>query len=152
MKYKGQEFYGNPPLLYVRDIIRKRKLPIVPRDVYAYWQERKWHVSSLEEAVKIYYKEKHTKNTPKVLLPYSEQLKDRRWLAFRERVFRERGRRCERCGRTEQLQVHHLEYRGVRLAWKYKVSEVIVLCDACHSRLHHKDSEAQQQERHLRTC
>ena len=161
MKYKGQTFYGKPPLLYVRDIIKKQKLRIVPRDVYAYWQAKNWCVDSLENAVKIYYNEKHPKPPTKTTnkrktikndLSYAEQLNDRRWFAFRERVFKERGRKCERCGSVEHLQIHHLEYKGAKLAWRYKISEVIVLCDTCHSRLHHKDNEAQQQERHLRTC
>ena len=68
--------------------------------------------------------------------PYEEQLKDSRWFAFREKVFSIRGRKCEHCGSTECLQVHHLRYEKGKLAWEYSYKEVIVLCKDCHKKIH----------------
>lgn len=156
MKYKGQEFYGTPPLLYICDIISKRKIPVSPREVWAYWQARSWAVGSLEEAVRTYcdtHRKKAVKGRKTASpLTYNEQLKSPRWAAFRERVLKDRGARCERCGSSERLQVHHLRYKRGKLAWQYDMKDVLLLCDRCHARLHCKDSEAQAEERHLQSC
>lgn len=68
--------------------------------------------------------------------PYSKQLKDKRWFAFREKVFKKKGRFCEICGSTENLQVHHKKYRYPLLAWEYKMKDVMVLCRRCHAEIH----------------
>ena len=68
-------------------------------------------------------------------LSYAEQLKDKRWHAFREFVFEVRGRRCEMCGAERNLQVHHPIYKN-RNAWEYSYHEVMVLCRDCHERIH----------------
>lgn len=67
---------------------------------------------------------------------YADQLKDERWKAFREFVFKIRGKKCEICGSTEKLQVHHIHYnKGVK-AWEYNVNEVLVACVDCHRNIH----------------
>lgn len=68
--------------------------------------------------------------------PYEEQLKDKRWEAFRKFVFVVRGKKCEMCGGTHILQVHHPKYKGGRLAWEYTCNEVQVLCKECHEKVH----------------
>lgn len=67
---------------------------------------------------------------------YKEQLNDERWKAFREFVFFVRGRRCEVCGETKRLQVHHLRYKKNTKAWEYTCNDVIVVCDQCHRKIH----------------
>lgn len=69
-------------------------------------------------------------------IPYDEQLKDKRWEAFRKFVFAVRGKKCEICGGTHILQVHHPKYKGGRLAWEYTCNEVQVLCNNCHKKIH----------------
>ena len=68
--------------------------------------------------------------------PYEKQLKDKRWEAFRKFVFVVRGKKCEMCGGTHILQVHHPKYKGGRLAWEYTCNEVQVLCKECHEKVH----------------
>lgn len=68
--------------------------------------------------------------------PYDEQLKDKRWEAFRKFVFAIRGRKCEHCGATKNLQVHHPKYVFGRKAWEYTCNEVEVVCRECHKKIH----------------
>lgn len=69
-------------------------------------------------------------------IPYEEQLQDKRWEAFRKFIFAVRGKKCEMCGGTHILQVHHPKYKGGRLAWEYTCNEVQVLCKECHKKIH----------------
>jgi 5-methylcytosine-specific restriction endonuclease McrA len=64
-----------------------------------------------------------------------KKLKDEKWKAFRWFVMKVRGEKCETCGSTENLQVHHLKYKKVK-AWEYTCNDVIVVCRDCHKRLH----------------
>lgn len=83
-------------------------------------------------------KEKQETNPQKKtkFTPYSEQLTDEKWLAFRKFVFVVRGKKCEQCGSTNFLQVHHPKYKSGRKAWEYTCNEVIVLCKCCHEKVH----------------
>ena len=74
-------------------------------------------------------------------ISYDEQLQDPRWLEFREKVFKARGRVCEHCGSIEVLQVHHPKYIHGKKAWEYSTDEVIVLCKKCHEKEHHIDDD-----------
>lgn len=69
-------------------------------------------------------------------IPYDEQLKDKKWLAFRRFVFTVRGKVCEQCGSVNCLQVHHPKYKVGRWAWEYTCNEVVVLCRECHKKAH----------------
>jgi hypothetical protein len=68
--------------------------------------------------------------------PYNEQLKNEKWKAFRNFVFVVRGSKCEMCGATQKLQVHHPNYVKGRKAWEYTCNEVVVLCEQCHRKAH----------------
>lgn len=72
----------------------------------------------------------------KKFVPYSEQLNDKKWLAFRKFVLAVRGKQCEECGSTKFLQVHHPKYKSGRKAWEYTCNKVIVLCRECHQKVH----------------
>ena len=67
---------------------------------------------------------------------YYEQLKDKRWYAFRNFVFIVRGGKCEKCGSAEKLNIHHLHYVPGRKAWEYTCNDVQVLCKKCHKEEH----------------
>lgn len=69
-------------------------------------------------------------------LPYESQLKDKRWKAFRQFVFAVRGNRCEMCGDSQNLQIHHPRYKPHAMAWEYTCNEVVVLCGHCHMAVH----------------
>ena len=66
-------------------------------------------------------------------IPYADFLRTRYWKNLRERVFKERGRKCERCNRTTYLQVHHLTYerRG-----RERMEDLEILCRDCHKQEH----------------
>lgn len=71
-------------------------------------------------------------------MPYKEQLQDSKWKAFRTFIFAVRGHKCEKCGETTSLQIHHPKYISGRMAWEYNCKEVKVLCRKCHATLHDK--------------
>ncbi len=71
----------------------------------------------------------------KKFILYEDQLKDKRWEAFRTFIFAVKGRRCEICQSKERLQVHHMKYRNA-LAWEYTCKEVLVVCRNCHLNIH----------------
>lgn len=81
---------------------------------------------------------RHLKIAPhsKPYMPYIGQLSDDRWKAFRTFVLKVRGEKCETCGSTKGLQVHHLQYRNNAMAWEYNCNEVMVLCRDCHKKIH----------------
>lgn len=56
------------------------------------------------------------------------------WNKLRQRLIKERGDKCEKCGSTEFLQVHHKTYRNV---YKEKDEDLQVLCRRCHFKTHH---------------
>ena len=75
-------------------------------------------------------------------LTYEEQLKHPMWLKKRDAVLDRYGHQCFRCGSTHNLNVHHLFYKKGKLAWEYPLSNFVVLCKDCHSKVHaNKDDE-----------
>lgn len=67
---------------------------------------------------------------------YNRLLEDRRWKEFRLKVMSERGSRCECCGRTDILQIHHTFYISGKMPWEYDINDMRVLCKECHQRIH----------------
>ena len=68
---------------------------------------------------------------------YNRLLKDKRWKEFRLKVMSERGSRCECCGGTDILQIHHTFYISGKMPWEYDINDMRVLCQKCHQRIHH---------------
>lgn len=160
MKYKGKEII-EPTITQIREYIKLKHMQIDPREAYKYWVKKNWltnkgtEARSLEAAINAYNgvvmstskskvkKHKKTlvktsikKNEPSEIESYSEQLRDKRWKAFRKFIIDVRGDRCEMCGYNKGLQVHHPKYRKGAKAWEYNCNEVIVLCGNCHMRVH----------------
>lgn len=79
--------------------------------------------------------------TNAVKMNYDEFLKDPRWFAFRQFIFAVRGHKCEDCGSTERLQVHHIAYKRGLLPWEYTCNDVKVLCRDCHKKVHGIDGK-----------
>lgn len=149
----------------INEYISKHKNLIVSTDeVLKFWRERNWktksgeYVKCLESAIgclnglKVSYNRKQAKKRKKVEKKakksnsqivkakpfelYSEQLKRNEWKKFREFIFAVRGKKCEKCGATTNLQVHHLHYISGRFAWEYLPFDVMVLCGDCHKKIH----------------
>lgn len=84
---------------------------------------------------------------------YSKYLRTFRWTIAKRRLYRERGRQCEKCPNTKALQVHHLTYDRVG---NERYSDLQILCAWCHAEEHDRiidehlqakiEKEAQKQE------
>lgn len=165
MKYKDVEI-GVPTLEQVRDFVDKKKWEVTAEMIYTHYERQGFKtrkgepIKSVEGMcngfngaylVKKYGKlHKKMKNAISIvaeekpithnrLMTYSEQIKDKRWLAFRSFVMQVRGYRCEVCGSNINLNVHHLIYKDGYLAWEYNTREVMVVCSECHKQIHEKD-------------
>lgn len=66
-------------------------------------------------------------------LTYEEYIRSPWWRARKAAVIRYRGERCERCGCTHWLQLHHRTYE--RLCRELP-EDVELLCDQCHREEH----------------
>lgn len=67
---------------------------------------------------------------------YNRLLEDKRWKEFRLKVMSERGSKCECCGGTHILQIHHTFYISGKMPWEYDIKDMRVLCKNCHQRIH----------------
>lgn len=67
---------------------------------------------------------------------YNRLLEDKRWKEFRLKVLSERGDKCECCGGTDVLQIHHTFYIRGKMPWEYNIDDMRVLCKKCHKRIH----------------
>lgn len=68
---------------------------------------------------------------------YNRLLEDERWKEFRLKVLSERGDKCECCGGTHILQIHHTFYISGKMPWEYDIDDMRVLCKKCHQKIHH---------------
>ena len=68
---------------------------------------------------------------------YNRLLEDERWKEFRLKVMSERGNKCECCGGTDILQIHHTFYISGKMPWEYDINDMRVLCRTCHQKIHH---------------
>jgi 5-methylcytosine-specific restriction endonuclease McrA len=47
-----------------------------------------------------------------------------------------RGGKCEACGRSDGVQLHHLKYAADRQPWEYDDNDFLLLCNECHKKEH----------------
>ena len=65
---------------------------------------------------------------------YRQKLKDPRWQKKRLEVFQRDNFTCCYCGEWEEtLHVHHLRYRKGFEPWDYDFSDLLTVCETCHS-------------------
>lgn len=69
-------------------------------------------------------------------MEYKQQLADSRWLKKKNEILERDNYTCLHCGRTSNLNVHHLSYEKGKLAWDYPNEKLITLCKSCHSMYH----------------
>lgn len=67
---------------------------------------------------------------------YEELLEDRRWKILRRRVLSRDNHRCQLCGETDNLNVHHRYYLLFHAPWAYCEHALITLCQSCHKMIH----------------
>jgi len=68
---------------------------------------------------------------------YQRYIKSIKWKSKAERWKLETGK-CERCGGTDRLEVHHLHYRTLANEQR---ADVQVLCRSCHADIHESERE-----------
>jgi hypothetical protein len=77
----------------------------------------------------------------KIMIRYSEKLKDPRWQKKRLKILERDEFACNDCGDTEStLMVHHLKYAGD--PWEIEDKYLITLCEDCHESEHESRKEA----------
>lgn len=74
---------------------------------------------------------------------YEALLNTDEWKNKRKEIFEKRGNKCEWCGCTNHLQLHHKYYlkypNGEKIEpWDYKDDAFLVLCNYCHEKAHKK--------------
>lgn len=65
---------------------------------------------------------------------YSEKLRDERWIKKRNFVRNRANNKCEDCGSTSSLHVHHCYYMYGFEPWEYPYDALRCLCSKCHSK------------------
>ena len=74
-------------------------------------------------------------------MDYKQQLADSRWLKKKNEILERDNYTCQHCGRTSNLNVHHLSYEKGKLAWEYPNEKLITLCNFCHEKTHIKQNQ-----------
>ena len=59
-----------------------------------------------------------------------------RYRYLKRHIVRQRGMRCEVCGKTQDLQFHHIKPRGERPDLMCEMSNIKILCLDCHATAH----------------
>lgn len=73
----------------------------------------------------------------RLLMKYSDKLKDPRWQKKRLEILEDREWTCENCGnRDKELHVHHKHYEYNKDPWNYDDNRFFVFCKNCHSEWH----------------
>lgn len=65
---------------------------------------------------------------------YEAYIKSPEWAERRQRRIEFDGGKCQTCGRTTDLQVHHRNYDHIGTEEEF--ADLITLCSACHKRIH----------------
>ena len=82
------------------------------------------------DAPKSRKQEKNPLLGPKSLpVGYNKYIKSKEWKEKRLVALKAANYQCSRCGRKENLQVHHLDYKYL---YKERLHDVRVLCEECH--------------------
>ncbi|WBC28395.1 HNH endonuclease [Rhodobacteraceae phage LS06-2018-MD05] len=80
-------------------------------------------------------KRNKTKVKPKITFKqkYYDYLESDKWAQLKIDLYNYRGRKCEKCGLTYKLQVHHLTYDNI---FNEEPEDLIILCENCHKKEH----------------
>lgn len=65
-------------------------------------------------------------------LTYSEKLRDVRWQNKRNTVKDKADFKCQDCGSSKNLEVHHCYYKFGLEPWQYPIDSLRCLCSNCH--------------------
>jgi 5-methylcytosine-specific restriction endonuclease McrA len=62
---------------------------------------------------------------------YKDYLNSNEWAQIRIDLFNIRGKKCEDCGNTKRLQIHHLTYKNI---FNEEPEDLKILCKNCHQK------------------
>lgn len=69
---------------------------------------------------------------------YQNYLLSNEWAQLKIDIYEARGRKCEQCGNTRQLHIHHLTYKNI---YNEEPEDLIILCKPCHEKEHNIKSK-----------
>ena len=64
---------------------------------------------------------------------YIDYIKSPKWEAKKQELFKEKGKKCELCGSTKHIHVHHLTYERL---YDELIIDLQPLCRTCHEKEH----------------
>lgn len=64
---------------------------------------------------------------------YKKMIISKGWYAFRNTLFKKRGKRCVHCGSVKNINVHHVTYIMKDF---FNPDNLIILCQKCHKKIH----------------
>jgi len=64
---------------------------------------------------------------------YLKYLQSEDWAQIKIDLYQTRGKVCEYCGSTKNIQVHHLTYKNI---YKEEPEDLVLLCKDCHRKEH----------------
>ena len=81
-----------------------------------------------------------------IAMEYREYLKTDTWNEKRKARLKIDGHRCQMCGSSHCLEVHHITYRnkGHENVWK----DLVTLCAGCHEKVHRMMNRLTAPDRH----
>lgn len=101
-----------------------------------------WYELNEDKCIQIkILKQKDESHLTPSQLKYREYLQSPHWQKVRNEIIKVRGEKCEICGATENLQVHHKTYKHLGFEENYP-EDLIVVCKKCHYKIHHRGKNA----------
>ena len=64
---------------------------------------------------------------------YINYIKSEKWAKKKQELFQEKGKKCELCGSTKHIHVHHLTYERL---YNELIIDLQPLCRSCHEKEH----------------
>jgi len=64
---------------------------------------------------------------------YKKYLQSDEWYQLKIDILEYRGHKCEKCGRTKNLHIHHKHYENI---YNEEPEDLIILCGLCHAKAH----------------
>jgi 5-methylcytosine-specific restriction endonuclease McrA len=111
----GKEFVPNPLIRYkARYCSRKCKSK-------GYSESRKIWVATHQDEVRKAHRERHVR---------------RKWGGNHLAALERDGHKCQMCGSTSLISVHHLDNEGDRRGQNHAMENLLTLCERCHRGMH----------------
>ncbi|HPL95039.1 MAG TPA: GTP cyclohydrolase I FolE [Paludibacteraceae bacterium] len=115
---------------------KKTKCEVCGKEFWRITSTHLWHAHRMTTEE---YKEKYPESV--IEDPILSQWKSRNTISDnsndRNRALEYYGQECMRCGETENLVVHHLDFQNIRSpSDNHSIENLMVLCKSCHARIH----------------